>query len=154
MFICVLTELSINSEKNNKRSLVKKLSNPIWESIVFLIPQLIKTFTSAFCYLVCVLEALHAHTYKNSHTNKHTGICHWRAKCHYWNVIIWHYRNFIDCLTNKMKCYSTTSNTFGTKTGLFSVYWIFSPSFNFIFSDQFIRNFDCFYTTDSLYVVS
>ena len=26
-----------------------------------------------------------------------------------------HYRNFIDCLTNKMKCYSTTPNTFGRK---------------------------------------
>ena len=73
MFICVLTELSINSEKkNNKRSQVKKLSNPIRESILFLIPPLIKTFTSAFYYLVCVSDPLHTHTYKNSHTNKHT----------------------------------------------------------------------------------
>ena len=52
-----------------------------------------------------------------------------------------------------MKCYSKTSNTFETKTGLFSVYWIFSPSFNFIFSDQFIRNFDCFYTTNKSEIV-
>ena len=73
MFICVLTELSINSEKkNNKRSQAKKLSNPIWESIVLLIPSLIKTFTSAFYYLVYVSEPLHTHTYKNSHTYKHT----------------------------------------------------------------------------------
>ena len=74
MFICVLTELSIKSEKkkNNKRSQVKKLSNPIRESILFLIPPLIKTFTSAFYYLVCVSDPLHTHTYKNSHTNKHT----------------------------------------------------------------------------------
>ena len=71
MFICVLTELSINSEKNNKRSQAKKLSNHFWESIVFLILPLIKTFTSTFYYLVCVSDPLHAHTYKNSHTNKH-----------------------------------------------------------------------------------
>ena len=72
MCICVLTKLSINSEEKNKRSQVKKLSNPIWESIVFPIPTLIKTFTSAFYYLVCVSDPLHTHTYKNSHTNKHT----------------------------------------------------------------------------------
>ena len=73
MFIFVLTELSINSEKkNNKRSPAKKLSDPIWESIVFLILTLIKTFTSTFYYLVCVSDPLHAHTYKHSHTNKHT----------------------------------------------------------------------------------
>ena len=152
MFICVLTELSINSEKN-KRSQVKKLSNPIWESIVFLIPPLIKTFTSAFHYLVCASDPLHTHTYKNSHKNKHTRTSDTAEP----NVIIEMplfgiHRNFIDSLTNRMKYYSTTSNTFGTKTGLFSVCWIFSPSFNFIFSDQFIRNFDCFYTTDSFYV--
>ena len=54
------------------RSQVKKLSNPIWESMLFLIPPLIKTFTSAFYYSVCVSDPLHTHTYKNSHTNKHT----------------------------------------------------------------------------------
>ena len=72
MFICVLTELSINSEKNNKRSPAKKLSDPIWESIVFLILPLFKTFTSTFYYLACVSDPLHAHTYKHSHTHKHT----------------------------------------------------------------------------------
>ena len=139
-------------KKQLSKNKVKKLSNPIWESIVFLISPLIKTFISAFYYLVSVWDPLRAHTYKNSHANKNIDICHWRAKCHYWNVII--YRNFNDCLTNKMKCYSTTSNTFRTKISLFSVYWIFSPSFKFMFSDQFIRSFDCFYTTDRLYVVS
>ena len=77
MFIRVLTELSINSEKNNKRSQAKELIDPIWESIVFLMLPLIKTFTSTFFYLVCVSEPLHAHTYKNSHTQKtHTDIWH------------------------------------------------------------------------------
>ena len=74
MFICVLTELSINSEKkkNNKRSQAKKLSNPNWESIVFLMPPLIKTFTSAFYYFASMSDPLHTHAYENSHTNKHT----------------------------------------------------------------------------------
>ena len=73
MFICVLTELSINSEKkNNKRSQAKKLSDPIWESIVFLILSLIKTFTATFYHVVCVSDPLHARTYKHSHTNKRT----------------------------------------------------------------------------------
>ena len=112
MFICVLTELSINSEKNNKRSQAKKLSDPIWESIVFLILPLIKTFTSTFYYLVCVSDPLHARTYKHSHTQANTQIP-FALKSNK------HYRNFIDCLTNKMKCYSVTPNTFGTKTGLF-----------------------------------
>ena len=72
MFICSLTELSINSEKNNKRSQAKKLSDPIWESIVFLILSLIKTFTATFYQVVCVSDPLHARTYKHSHTNKRT----------------------------------------------------------------------------------
>ena len=111
ILICVLTELSINSEKNNKRSQAKKLSDPIWESIVFLILPLIKTFTSTFYYLVCVSDPLHARTYKHSHTQANTQIP-FALKSNK------HYRNFIDCLTNKMKCYSTTPNTFGRK------YWI------------------------------
>ena len=66
MFICVLAELSINSEKNNKRGRAKKLSDPIWESIVFMILPLIKTFT----YFVCVSDPLHARTYQVGHEKR------------------------------------------------------------------------------------
>ena len=73
MFACVLTELSIKSQENNKRSQAKKLSNPIWESIVFLILSLIKTFTSTFYYLLCVSDPLQTHTYKKlTHKQTHT----------------------------------------------------------------------------------
>ena len=74
MFICVLTELSINSEKNNKRSQAKKLSDPVWESIVFLILPLTKTFTSIFYYLVCVSDPLHAHTIPAHRNNNNTDL--------------------------------------------------------------------------------
>ena len=63
MFICVLAELCINSEKNNKRG---QASDPIWKSIVFLILPLIKTFTC----LVCVSNPLHAHTYQVGHEKR------------------------------------------------------------------------------------
>ena len=78
MFICVLTELSINSEKNNKRSQAKKLSDPIWESIVFLILPLIKTFPSTFYYLVCVRPPPRTYIQKLTHKQTHTDIWHWR----------------------------------------------------------------------------
>ena len=102
MFACLSTELSMNSEENNKRSQAKKLSNPIWESIVFLILPLIKTFTSAFYYLVC-FQTPSTHTYiqkTHTQTNKHRHLALKSNK---------HYQNFIDCLTDKMKCFSTTS---------------------------------------------
>ena len=72
MFIRVLTELSINSEKNNKRSQAKELSDPIWESIVFLMLPLIKTFTSTFfIWSVCQNPSTHIHTKTHTH-KKHT----------------------------------------------------------------------------------
>ena len=72
-----------------------------------------------FCFLLfrlCV-DPFHTYPYKNSNTNKHkqTFEEYWRAP-----KSNKHYRIFIDCLTNKLKCYSTTSPyTFGAKTGLF-----------------------------------
>ena len=70
---------------------------------------------------VCQTPSTHLHTKTHTQTNTQRHLALKSNK---------HYQNFIDCLTKKMKCYSTTSNTFGTKTGLLSVYWIFSPSFN------------------------
>ena len=77
MFICVLTELSINSEKNNKRSQVKKIKRLHLGK--YSISDTPFDQNLHFCFLLFGLSIdglsvrpLHTHTYKNSHTNKHT----------------------------------------------------------------------------------
>ena len=95
MFICVLTELFINFERNNKRSQTKKLSNPIWESIVFLISLWSKP--SLLLFIMCQTSSTHIHTKTHTQVNTQRHLTLKSNK---------HYRNFIDCLTNKMKCYS------------------------------------------------
>ena len=136
LFIWVLTELSTNSERNNKKSQAKKLSKPSWEGIVLLVSPFYRNLHS--CFLMLSLTSLHTHT--------HTCIHIWHRKT------LTHYKNFIHYLTNKMKCYSATWNTSGTETCFFLVYCIFSSSFKWVFSDYFICNLYCFYTTDIAFI--
>ena len=57
-----------------------------------------------FCFFiiwsVCQTPSTHIHTKTHTQTNTHRHLARKSNK---------HYRNFIDCLTSKMKCYSTTS---------------------------------------------
>ena len=66
-----------NADKNAKvnfKMFICVLKQPIWEWKVFLTPLLIKTFTSAFYYFVCVSTHsthIHTKTQKQTNTNRH-----------------------------------------------------------------------------------